>query len=419
MNFETAPVHPIALSTDGHTLAVCNLPDGKLELFDVSRGALAPIGAVSVGIDPVSVRFRSATEAWVVNHISDSISVVDISAQRVVATIDTLDTPEDLVFAGSPARAFVSCALPNRLQVIDAGTRQVVTNLVVEAERPRALAVSPDGQKVYVAIFESGNATTVVGAKFRNLLFFDNAVSSANSPYGGQNPPPNFGLMFDPPLNPLIPTNVPPPLTGIIVRKNSAGRWLDGNARDWTEFVSGTNAALTQRVAGWNLPDRDVAVVDTSDYSISYTTGLMNICMSLEANPATGKIVVVGTDAINEVRFEPNLNGIFVRVNAAVVDPITGDKMIKDLNPHLDYTAPSLPANARDQSIGDPRAIAWSADGTRGYVAGMGSRNVVRIDGEGNRLGGTPIEVGEGPCGLALDEARQRLYVYNRFSSSI
>jgi len=195
VNFETAPVHPIALSPDGQKLAVCNLPDGKLELFDVSDGALVPLGAVSVGIDPVSVRFRSASEAWVVNHISDSVSIVDIGAQRVIATVDTLDTPEDVVFAGSPVRAFISCSLPNRVQVVDPSTRQVVTNLVVEAERPRALAVSPDGQKVYAAIFESGNATTVVGAKFRNLLFFDNAVSSANSPYGGENPPPNFGPM--------------------------------------------------------------------------------------------------------------------------------------------------------------------------------------------------------------------------------
>src|SRR5206468_4471898 len=36
----------------------------------------------------------------------------------------------------------------------------------------------------------------------------------------------------------------------------------------------------------------------------------------------------------------------------------------------------------------------------------------------GNRIG-EPIDVGKGPSGLALDEARQRLYVFNRFSSSI
>jgi YVTN family beta-propeller protein len=419
VNFETVPVHPIALSPDRSRLAVCNLPDAKLEIFDVTPGRPVALGSVPVGLDPVSVRFRTATEAWVVNHISDSISIVDITALGVTATLDTLDTPSDVAFAGAPARAFVSCARPNTVQVFDAAAREWVTNIVIEAERPKALAVSPDGRKVYAAIFESGNATTLVGGRFRNLLFFDNAVSRTNGPYGGQNPPPNRGASFDPPLNPALPTNLPPPRTGLIVRKNTASRWLDDNQRDWTEFVSGTNAALTQRVPGWDLPDRDVAILDTADYSVSYATGLMNLCMTLEVNPVSGRIVVVGTDAINEVRFEPNLNGIFVRGKVALVDPLDLGKTVKDLNPHLDYTVRTLPPSERDKSVGDPRGIAWTADGTRGYVAGMGSRNLILIDGDGNRLALPPIEVGEGPCGLALDEPRQRLYVFNRFSSSL
>lgn len=389
VNFETAPVHPIALSPDGSRLAVCNLADGKLEVFDVSSGNLVPIGIVPVGIDPVAVRFRNATEAWVVNHISDSISVVDIAALRIAATIQTLDTPADVVFAG--ARAFVSCAMPNTIQVFDAASRQLVTNVVIEAERPKALAVSPDGSKVYAAIFESGNNTTIVGPRFRNLLFIDNPVSRTNGPYAGQNPPPNSGVSFDPPLNPALGTNLPPK-TGLIVRKSADGRWLDDNQRDWTEFLP-----------GWDLPDRDLAVLDTTDLSVSYVSGLMNICMAVGVNPASGKVAVVGTDAINEVRFEPNLNGVFVQVKIAL------GTIVKDLNSELNAGA----------SIGDPRGIVWMADGSRGYLAGMGSRNVVMIDANGNRLAAPPIEVGEGPCGLALGEARQRLYVFNRFSSSI
>src|SRR5437867_5216159 len=96
VNFETAPVHPIALSPDRTRLAVCNLADGKLEVFDSSCGRPIPLGCVSVGIDPVSVRFRNANEVWVVNYISDSVSVVDLPTLRVRATLDTLDTPADV-----------------------------------------------------------------------------------------------------------------------------------------------------------------------------------------------------------------------------------------------------------------------------------------------------------------------------------
>src|ERR1044071_647632 len=98
INFETAPVHPIALGPDGHTLALCNLPDNRVELFDVSDGIPIPRGSVPVGLDPVSLRFASATELWVVNHISSSISILDLPSLRVVATLDTPAGPSDLVF---------------------------------------------------------------------------------------------------------------------------------------------------------------------------------------------------------------------------------------------------------------------------------------------------------------------------------
>ena len=87
VNFETPPVHPIALSPTGGQLAVCNLADGRLELFDVSSGTAESVGSVPVGLDPVSVRYRTASEVWVVNHISDSISVVNVTTRQIVATL--------------------------------------------------------------------------------------------------------------------------------------------------------------------------------------------------------------------------------------------------------------------------------------------------------------------------------------------
>src|ERR1044071_2520531 len=101
INFETAPVHPLALSPNGQQLAVCNLADGKLELFDVRSGNPIFFGLVPLGIDPVSVRYRNNEEAWVINEISDTISIVNVQTLNVTATIETLTGPTDVVFAGS------------------------------------------------------------------------------------------------------------------------------------------------------------------------------------------------------------------------------------------------------------------------------------------------------------------------------
>src|SRR5262245_61447425 len=109
VNFETALVHPLALAPGGNLLAACNLPGCRVELFDVSGAVPAPLGNVPVGVDPVSVQFRTTNELWVVNHISASVSIVDVARRRVVATLHTAAGPADLVFAGTPQRVFVSC----------------------------------------------------------------------------------------------------------------------------------------------------------------------------------------------------------------------------------------------------------------------------------------------------------------------
>jgi len=418
-NFETAPVHPVALGPDGRTLAVCNLADARVELFDVSSGLPVPTGSVPVGLNPVSARFASSNELWVVNHISSTISIVDVAAQTVVATLETHAGPSDVVFAGDPRRAWVSCSRTNAVFVVDPVTRTPVANVAIEGERPRAMAVSRDGAKVYVAIFESGNGTTILGRRLTGLgvLPQPGPVDDISGPHGGADPPPNFGTNFVPAINPAL-SNLPPRVSHI-VRKDAAGRWLDDNNGDWTEWISGTNATLSGRVPGWDLPDRDVAIIDTATLEVSYAQRLMNICMAIAVNPASGQIAVVGTDATNERRFEPVLNGVFLRVNLALVDPLTRTNRLRDLNPHLDYVTRQLPPEQRALSLGDPRGIEWNSDGTRAYVTGMGSRNLIIVDADGRRVDQQPIELGEGPTGLALDEARARLYVWNHFSSSL
>jgi DNA-binding beta-propeller fold protein YncE len=421
VNFETAPVHPIALSSDGYTLAVCNLPDNRLELFNVSSGVPVHIGDVPVGLDPVSVRFRGTNEIWVVNHISCSVNIVDLAQRRIVATLHALAGPADVAFAGTPLRAFVTCAKANTVQIFDPVARVTVANVVIDGERPKAMALSADGSKLYVAIFESGNASTILGRRLSGIEGGPGfgPVDYEFGPYGGQNPPPNDGAGFNPSINPSIPTNEPPPAISHIVKKDAAGMWKDDNTRDWTDFITGAGAFFSGRLPGWDMPDRDIAIIDTTTLDVSYATGLMNICMNLAVNPVSGMVAVVGTDGENERRFEPNLKGIFHKVKLALVDPVTLQKTVKDLNPHLDYQTRSLPRAERDKSIGDPRGIVWNVAGTRAYVTGMGSRNLVILDGNGDRVRTMPVELGEGPTGLALDEPRQRLYILNRFSASV
>jgi YVTN family beta-propeller protein len=164
-----------------------------------------------------------------------------------------------------------------------------------------------------------------------------------------------------------------------------------------------------------------------------YVVDQMNICMALSRNPVSGALVMVGTDATNEIRFEPNVRGRFIRVLVSIVNGTTGSPIaLVDMNEeHLEaaqagpgtaYQDGDVPQADRNKSIGDPRGIAFDPSGARLYVTGMGSNNVIVLDAStGQRLGGVghAIDVGAGPTGIVHHPSLGRLYILNKFDASI
>src|SRR5436305_10030916 len=163
VNFEGKQTSPIRLSADGTRLFAVNTPDARLSVFDVSQPSNPRlIAEIPVGVEPVSVNPRNNDEIWVVNEVSDSISIVSVSQRLVTDTIYVKDEPADVVFAGG--KAFVTAARKNTIAVFDATTHSLVTNISLLGESPRALAVSVTGAKVYAAFALSGHHTTIIPA---------------------------------------------------------------------------------------------------------------------------------------------------------------------------------------------------------------------------------------------------------------
>src|SRR6185503_5680918 len=80
IEFESGHVRPLAMSADGTRLFAVNTPNNALEVFSINTsGGLSLTARVPVGLEPVAVAVRSATEVWVVNHLSDSVSIVTLS----------------------------------------------------------------------------------------------------------------------------------------------------------------------------------------------------------------------------------------------------------------------------------------------------------------------------------------------------
>ena len=458
VTFESGQVRPLALSPDGSRLFAVNTPDDRLEIFAVNGGDLSHVDSVPVGLEPVAVAARTNGEVWVVNHLSDSVSIVDVSTMppRVVRTLLVGDEPRDIVFAGPTdadghfTRAFITTArrgqnLPasvpaalttpgtpralvwvfdvTALDTTLGGSPETVVELF--GDTPRALAATPDGHTVYAAVFHSGNQTTSVeeGAVCNGGAAAPPcALDGVQVPGGLANAMVPGGL----PAPNADDDGVPGPEVGLIVKfDRTNGLWEDQLGRNWTNAVR------------FDLPDRDVFAIDAlADPPVESNAfaHVGTVLFNMIVNPSDGALFVSNTEARNEVRFEgPGTHASTVRghLHEARITVIDGaDVLPRHLNKHIDalpqgYRTTPMPAGIKDASLATPVDMAVSSTGTL-YVAAFGSSAIGRFDaGAIEQDTFTPdhadhIELsGGGPSGLALDEAHQRLYVLTRFDDAI
>jgi YVTN family beta-propeller protein len=437
--FESGQVRPIALSPDGEHLYVTNTPDNRLEIFRVRNHPLRPlehIGAVRVGLEPVAVAARGDDEVWVVNHLSDSVSVVDVSEPRrgrVVRTLLVGDEPRDIVFAGpGRKRAFITTAHrgqnhPGDPQLTTPGVGRAdvwvfhaahlgaapggepLTIVTLFTDTPRALAVSPDGARVYAAGLLTGNQTTAL----HDLLVTN---GRASAPDGRGILPPYTNVQ-----------GVVAPETGLIV-KFDGEHWVDAAGRTWDDKVK------------LDLPDKDVFAIDAmANPPVQVAsptgtfTGVGTVLYNMAVNPVSGKVYVSNTEALNHVRFEgPGVSGGSTVRGHAHENRITvldgASVLPRHLDKHVDFDAccAPLPSSENDRSLALPVSMAVSSDGATLYVAALGSSKIGVFDTaelESDTFvpdAADHIAVsGGGPTGIELDEARDRLYVLTRFDNSI
>lgn len=451
--FEEDPVRPIAASPDGSTLYVANGPADRLEILRVDAAGVPRLEAsVPVGLRPVAVAVRDTREVWVVNHLSDSVSVVDIASTppRVIDTLWVGDEPRDIVFArgkafiatarrgqrrADPALAGVPGAGPALLTTPGVGRGDVwvfdpesrggpggvaggLPLAIVElfATKPRALAVSPDGATVYAAAFHSGNRTSAVDPE--NMCPREVEGDPVHSPcttIDGSTAP---GSQL-PPFESADGT--PAPHVGLVVAQGADGVWRDVIGRDWSELVR------------FDLPDRDVFAIDTASLEVRQSfSGVGTTLFGMGLAP-DGALWVANTESRNLERFEgpgttggSTVQGDLARARLTRIDP-RGETSVHPLNTHIDYTQRPAPPGTAEASLATPVQVTVSADGSTLWVAAYGSSAIGILDVAALRSGERDpyadaaghLKVGGGPAGFVLDEARGLVHVLTRFDLAV
>jgi hypothetical protein len=439
--FEFDPVNPIVTYQNDYVF-VLNIPSDAVDIFRRKKNqaeGLEHCGRVPVGMRPVSaavIDIASDTlDLWVVNHLSDSISVVTFNKTNCKAdVIDTIlvgDEPRDIVIAQTAAGARVLVTMAHRGQnhpdvgarsgddlfrtpaenaalgrptgladiaVYNPSSRELVQVVNAFMDTPRALALGPVGadglhKVAYVSAFLSGNRTSVIAAETArgvavehlNHLIHEGAVTEnaqgdliAASPdlimqggiaavkgKGRCTPDPRPDRMRRHQLQLCVETddshrivgfhrqdlgvvtnacscndalgNLQPAISTVVTFYDNpeecgehynaeiGGCWIDGPKLS-SDSVSTPRMAWNQHMK-FSLPDNDVvSLLINSDGTLTVGDAISQVGTTLfdmvtlpgsQHLPESQHLVVLNTDANNQIRFEGNglHSGVSVRGN--------------------------------------------------------------------------------------------------------
>jgi YVTN family beta-propeller protein len=141
------------------------------------------LATVLVGSRPREAAFTpDGKRAYVTGEIGGTVSVIDVPAHEVVATITLEDgetKPKGVAVTPDGKRALVANGAAHHVAVIDTQTNEVSATVSV-GRRPWGIALTPDGKKAYVANGVS-NDVSVIDVETRKVVAH---VPAGKMPWG-------------------------------------------------------------------------------------------------------------------------------------------------------------------------------------------------------------------------------------------
>ena len=382
-SFLSPHARPI-LVHNGHVF-VANTPSDTVDVIDAKSRKITR--RINVGIDPVSLAIRpDGRELWVANHVSDSVSIIDINPKsrtylRVVDTVQDFDLrtkatrfdePVGIAFANNE-KAYVSLSSENKIAIIDVRSRKVKRHLNITAQDPRAIVVR--NGKLYVTPFESNNKTQLSG-----------------------------GYKID-------------------------GKLVTFNAHEHS--IANNNVLSlghkTDIVKHPRVPDRDLYVFDTKTDRLIETVDTLGTLLYGLAVDSKGTVFIAQTDARNDIngRAGTKNHGLAEMQNRAFLNQITsvGFKDGKAEEPRFIDLEPLPPNHPKPgQALATPFAIQISNDDSTLFVSAAGSDKFFTVDTVNGVVLGR-IAVGAVPRGIALENSAEgkaaRAWVFNAVANTI
>jgi YVTN family beta-propeller protein len=387
--------NPIAACPEKNLVFVASTTSNRVDVIDTTSNT--NIGNVPVGMEPVGLAIKPdgvggcGDELWVSNHVSDSVSVIDIvpasaSYLQVVETVQsidpitratTFDEPVGIAFAEDGSKAYVALSSRDQVAVVSTSSYSVTSTLDIPAQDPRALVVR--NGRLFVFPFESNNQSEFSACQVLVVL-------------GGQ---PGDQCTIG--------------LSGLVDFLTDPN--LSGNVR---------NIVIDPDVA-----DRDLFVFRTSDDTLLEAVDGLGTLLYGAAVDASGNVLVTQTEARNADNGDEGMNLIDLD-NRMFLNQVTRvDCSGGDGNPcgsptrfDLEPVPPVQPLRAN--ALATPFGAALTDDGSTLVATAAGTSRVFTL----NASTGAVLDiqdVGAIPFGVALIStgATGTAYVLNTLDNTV
>ena len=371
--FDTNVGHPVFASPhakpiviNGSYVYVTNTPSDTVDVVAIASERV--VARIDVGIDPVGLAVRpDGNEVWVANHVSDSVSVIDTDPDsatfhQVIATIQDIDAatlstrfdePVGIAFA-SNTKAYVTLSPSNQVAIVSGESYSVTGHLPIRAQDPRAITVQ--GNRLFVIPFESNNQSQLSGCTSEKI---------------------------------------------------------DGDicTFDAVEHVFSNNNVLSVNydadiIKNPLLPDRDLYIFNTADDTLLEVVNTVGTLLYGIAVDSGGRVFVSQTDARNTAngRAGTEKDGLEEMENRAFLNQVTMvDCQGLSCSEPVFYDLEPLPPSHPEPGMGlaTPFGIQVSEDDSTLIVTAAGSDKLFTMDANtGEVLGRTTV--GSVPRGVAL-----------------
>lgn len=154
----------ITISPDGKYAYVSNWQDDTVSVIDTTLKKV--IATINVGSCPLGIAFTPDSKfAYVVNHWTTHMSIIDTTSKKTIArTVYTGSGAGGVVIEPNGKFAFVTTGSSNKVIAINLDNNNIETEIVV-GKIPSWIAITPNGKFAYVTNSKSNSVSVIDVAK--------------------------------------------------------------------------------------------------------------------------------------------------------------------------------------------------------------------------------------------------------------